>query len=223
MSRLRRFGCCLVAVLACGAPSGQAGAEEPLEPMPEALRRTAEKRALRGEFLLLVRANDYARWVRLESLPPPLNRWRPDIGWKAGRNGAVGLAPLPARQEPPCSSFDGAETSPDLHGWPLFQALLAERCWRETQGAGSLPLGGPLAGLPDGLDGTIARFLDLQGRVYRPVPPEQSSDVAWAAEARAARDLADSLRSTSHLWAALAAGLLLALTLLAGLLAKPRS
>ncbi len=222
MSRLRRLGCRLVAAIACCVPGAAARAEEPVEPMPENLRTTAEKLALRGEFRRLVRAHVYAPWVSLESMPPPLNRWRPDIGWKADPNGAVGLAPLPTRKEPPCSSLDGAETPPDLHGWPLFQALLAERCWRETQGAGSLPEGSPLAGLPDP-DGTIARFLDLQRSVYRPIPREQDPDAAWAAAARASRERAGSLRASSHIWAALAAGLLLALTLLAGLRAKPRS
>jgi len=104
--------------------------------------------------------------------------------------------------------------------FPILEALYAERLLRETRGMGDLPTGSPLAGIPDP-DGLLARFLAWQAEVYHPVPAERSPDASVAAEARAARERADSLRSASRLWAILSAGLLLALALGLGLWLRP--
>ncbi len=203
----------LAVAWAAACPSARA---EPPED-PEELRRAAEQHLLRGEF-----AWAHPEGVWLGEIVSPFDRWRTQIGWGglAASKDTLELLPPKPWVWGPCAS-DGPPPAEGWVAWPVLAAMLRERCQRETVGVENLPTGSPLAALPD-TDGTIARFFDLQKRIYHPVPAEQSPDVALAAEARAAHELADSLRSASHLWAALAAGLLLALTLLAGLLARPR-
>jgi hypothetical protein len=96
-----------------------------------------------------------------------------------------------------------------------IEALYEERLIREVRGMGDLPTGSPLAALPDP-SGSIGRFLAWQRHVYHPLPPEQSSDAAWAAHAKAAKAKADTHRSRAHQAALLTAFILLALTLLVG-------
>jgi|GEM_PF-5540847 len=206
----------LLAALACGCAASATTADETV---PEPRRQEAEAHLLRGEITVLLHNPAFQgerEMARGLSLPGPLVTWRIDmarhlLGGEAVPRGLLALRPSRREWTTDCSELRPNATE----GWPVVAALRLERCLRETLGAQRLPDGSPLAALPDP-EGTIARFLDLQGRVFHPVTPEQSSDAAWAAEARAVRKQADSLRSTSNLWAALAAGLLLLFTLALG-------
>jgi hypothetical protein len=161
--------------------------------------------------------------VAENGLPPPdphAPTWTDRmLGWRAGRGlGGHGWADRWSNRAHPLKAALIDETAAQF---PVVRALLAEREQRETQGIRGLPEAGPLAALPDP-DGVIHWALERQRYLYRRVRDEDSPDPEVSVPARERTERARGLIAVAErgAWASLA--VLVLLTVMAGVLVRPR-
>lgn len=162
--------------------------------------------------------------------------WRPWVEVDAG--GAVRRAPGEAAYAPPPGTQVPAEpglrvgdlrariagAGPALdptHPRALLDRLWRDRLWREARGMAQLPSESPLQDLK--ADEQVAYQLSVQDYVFRPPPPEQHPDTAYAAEQGRRRQAAEDLREQSQALAGAGAAVLLVLGLWTGLRLRPKA